>query len=142
MRALAVAAGILALSAASAAQSRAPDAGSLHSRLADTLRIDGVVPRSSTAMVVELPSGKVVFARNADVSLEPASNEKLSVTYAALVELGPEYRFPTEVLGEGHRVGSTLEGAARPQGLRRPDADDGRPEAARRDPLARRGSGT
>ena len=39
-------------------------------------------------MVVALPSGRVVFARNADLSLEPASNEKLGVTYAALVELG------------------------------------------------------
>ena len=53
-----------------------------------------------------LPSGQVVFARNADVSLEPASNEKLAVTYAALVELGAAYRFPTEVLGEGHRAGA------------------------------------
>ena len=32
------------------------------------------------------------------------------VTYAALVELGPSYRFPTEVLGEGDRSGSTWEG--------------------------------
>ena len=42
--------------------------------------------------------------------LEPASNEKLCVTYAALVELGPPYRFPTEVLGEGERVGGTWRG--------------------------------
>ena len=61
-------------------------------------------------MVVELPTGRVVFARNPDLSLEPASNEKLSVTYAALVELGPSYRWPTEVLGEGRRVGSTWQG--------------------------------
>jgi D-alanyl-D-alanine carboxypeptidase/D-alanyl-D-alanine-endopeptidase (penicillin-binding protein 4) len=61
-------------------------------------------------MVVELPTGHVVFARNADLALEPASNEKLSVTYASLVELGPAYRWPTEVLGEGRRVGSTWEG--------------------------------
>jgi D-alanyl-D-alanine carboxypeptidase/D-alanyl-D-alanine-endopeptidase (penicillin-binding protein 4) len=61
-------------------------------------------------MVVALPSGRVVFARNADVSLQPASNEKLAITYAALVELGPEYRFPTEVLGEGRRVGHTWQG--------------------------------
>jgi len=110
MRALLVAAGILALSAVFGAAVAGAGAGSLHSRLADTLRIDGIVPRTSTAMVVSLPSGKVVFARNADVSLEPASNEKLSVTYGALVELGHEYRFPTEVLGEGHRVGNTWMG--------------------------------
>ena len=110
MRTLAVAVGILALSAAFGGTLAGAGAGSLQSRLADTLRIDGLVPGTSTAMVVALPSGKVVFARNADVSLEPASNEKLSVTYAALVELGPEYRFPTEVLGEGRRVGHTWNG--------------------------------
>ena len=116
-------------------------AGSLHSRLAGTLRIDGIVPGASTAMVVVAAERKVVFARNADVSLEPASNEKLSVTYAALVELGPEYRFPTEVLGEGRRVGQHVAGAARPQGLRRPDAHDGRPRSASSGSSGARGSG-
>ncbi len=106
MRALTLAALILGLSAGVAGAG----AGSLHSRLARTLEINGIVPGTSTAMVVSLPSGRVVFARNADISLEPASNEKLAVTYAALVELGPDYRFPTEVLGEGRRVGSTWEG--------------------------------
>ena len=84
--------------------------GSLHRRLAGSFDTPGTVPAASTAMVVELPSGRVVFARNAALSLEPASNEKLPVTYAALVELGASYRFPTEVLGEGRRVGSTWVG--------------------------------
>ena len=110
MRKLAVAVGILALSAGVGGGAAGAGTGTLHSRLAETLRIDGLVPGTSTAMVVSLPSGKIVFARNADVSLEPASNEKLSVTYAALIELGPEYRFPTEVLGEGRRVGNTWKG--------------------------------
>jgi D-alanyl-D-alanine carboxypeptidase/D-alanyl-D-alanine-endopeptidase (penicillin-binding protein 4) len=84
--------------------------GSLHARLAGTFRVPGVDSSSSTAMVIELDTGQVVFARNADLSLEPASNEKLAVTYASLVELGPDYRWPTEVLGEGRRVGSTWQG--------------------------------
>ena len=84
--------------------------GSLDRRLAGSFATPGTVPTRSTAMVVEIPSGRVVFARNPGLSLEPASNEKLSVTYAALVELGPSYRFPTEVLGEGKRVGSTWVG--------------------------------
>ncbi len=86
------------------------DSGSLHSRLARTFHVHGVLPADSTAMVVALPSGRVVFARNADLSLEPASNEKLSVTYAALVDLGATYRFPTAILGQGRRVGDTWEG--------------------------------
>jgi D-alanyl-D-alanine carboxypeptidase/D-alanyl-D-alanine-endopeptidase (penicillin-binding protein 4) len=64
----------------------------------------------STAVVVSLPSGRVLYARNAGLALEPASNEKLCVTYTALVELGPGYRFPTEALGEGVRSGSTWRG--------------------------------
>jgi D-alanyl-D-alanine carboxypeptidase/D-alanyl-D-alanine-endopeptidase (penicillin-binding protein 4) len=106
MRLVALAALVLGLSTSIALAG----SGSLHSRLAGTFHVPGVDSASSTAMVVELPTGRIVFARNADLSLEPASNEKLSVTYAALVELGPSYRWPTEVLGEGRRVGDTWEG--------------------------------
>jgi D-alanyl-D-alanine carboxypeptidase/D-alanyl-D-alanine-endopeptidase (penicillin-binding protein 4) len=61
-------------------------------------------------MAVDLATGETIFARNADLALEPASNEKLPVTYGALVELGPDYRFRTAVLGEGTQVGSTWQG--------------------------------
>ena len=120
MRVLAVAAVVLGLSTSVALGG----SGSLHARLAGTFRVPGVESTSSTAMVVELPTGRVVFARNPDLSLEPASNEKLSITYASMVELGPSYRWPTEVLGEGRRVGSTWQGPADPEGLRRSDPDD------------------
>ena len=93
-------------------------------------------------MVVALPSGRVVFARNADLSLEPASNEKLSVTYAALVELGANYRFPTELLGQGRRVGDTWEGTADPQGLRRSEPHLERPAAGSRTSSGAKGSAT
>jgi len=59
----------------------------------------------SAGLVLDLSNGATLFARNADVSLAPASNEKLCVAYAALAELGPAYRFRTEMLGEGHRRG-------------------------------------
>ncbi len=100
----------IVLALALAAGAAGADSGTLHSRLAGAFRVPGVVAGDSTAMVVSLPSGRVVFARNADLSLEPASNEKLSVTYAALVELGAAYRFPTALLGQGGRVGDTWEG--------------------------------
>ncbi len=102
---------IAAVLAGCCAALAAAGAGSLDRRLADSFATPGIVPSASTAMVVELPSGRVVFAHNADLSLEPASNEKLSVTYAALVELGPSYRFPTELLGDGRRVGDTWFGS-------------------------------
>jgi D-alanyl-D-alanine carboxypeptidase/D-alanyl-D-alanine-endopeptidase (penicillin-binding protein 4) len=61
-------------------------------------------------MAIDLATGETLFARNANRALEPASNEKLAVTYGALVELGPAYRFQTQVLGEGKQVGSVWQG--------------------------------
>ena len=56
------------------------------------------------------------------LSLAPASNEKLTVTLRALQELGPAYRFRTEVLG-ARRPGRRRVARRRvPEGLRRPDA--------------------
>jgi D-alanyl-D-alanine carboxypeptidase len=39
-------------------------------------------------VAVDLTTGKPLFMRNSDLSLAPASNEKLPVTFAALRELG------------------------------------------------------
>src|SRR5438128_11196019 len=55
----------------------------------------------SGAAVVDLRTGRRVFGHGIWVPLVPASNEKLVVTYAALLGLGPRYRFRTAVLGEG-----------------------------------------
>jgi D-alanyl-D-alanine carboxypeptidase/D-alanyl-D-alanine-endopeptidase (penicillin-binding protein 4) len=91
-----------------AAQATAP---SIAGRLAKALDGPGVVSASSAAMAVDLETGATVFARNPDVPLEPASNEKLAVTYSALLDLGPGYRFRTKVLGEGRQVGRVWEGS-------------------------------
>jgi D-alanyl-D-alanine carboxypeptidase/D-alanyl-D-alanine-endopeptidase (penicillin-binding protein 4) len=96
------------LIAPAAALAAAP---SVDGRLARALDYPGVVRAFSAAMAVDLTTGAAVFARNPDISLQPASNEKLGLTYAALVELGPGYRFRTEVLGEGRRVGSVWRGS-------------------------------
>lgn len=77
----------------------------LHAALAG---FDG---RGTGALAVDLATGRVVYARNANASLLPASNEKLPLTYAALVALGPSFRLRTEVLGEGQLAdGSTWHG--------------------------------
>jgi D-alanyl-D-alanine carboxypeptidase/D-alanyl-D-alanine-endopeptidase (penicillin-binding protein 4) len=98
----------LALAAGTAAGADA--AASPATRLARALASPHVADASSAAVAVDLRTGALLFARNADVPLQPASNEKLAVGYAALVELGPEYRFPTEVLGEGRREGRVWRG--------------------------------
>ena len=78
--------------------------------LSAALATPGVDASTSTAIVLQIPSGRVVYARNPALPLEPASNEKLGVTYTALVEFGPHYRFPTEILGEGRRAGNVWRG--------------------------------
>src|SRR5438477_12457856 len=75
----------------------------LPTRLANALAVRGVATETSAAVAVGLLTGRTLFARHAELSLVPASNEKLPVTYAALVELGPAYRFRTEVLGRGRQ---------------------------------------
>ena len=65
---------------------------------------------TSAALAVDLQSDGVVFARNADLSLAPASNEKLPITFAALRQLGLAYRFKTEVLGGGTQDGTVWHG--------------------------------
>jgi serine-type D-Ala-D-Ala carboxypeptidase/endopeptidase (penicillin-binding protein 4) len=82
----------------------------LPTRLAQALAVPGSRPAASAAIAIDLASGRPVFERNADTSLIPASNEKLTVTYAALVSLGVRYRFRTEVLSVGRQDGTTWNG--------------------------------
>jgi D-alanyl-D-alanine carboxypeptidase/D-alanyl-D-alanine-endopeptidase (penicillin-binding protein 4) len=79
-------------------------------RLANALAVPGNSWATSAALAVDLQSDGVVFARNPDLSLAPASNEKLPVTFAALRELGLSYRFKTEVLGRGTQEGTVWHG--------------------------------
>lgn len=105
MRTLLVSIAISLLLAPSAA-ARLP----LPTRLAHALEVPSLTASSSGAIAIDLASGGVVFERNADTPLAPASNEKLPLTFAALRTLGPAYRFPTEVLGRGQLVGGTWQG--------------------------------
>jgi D-alanyl-D-alanine carboxypeptidase/D-alanyl-D-alanine-endopeptidase (penicillin-binding protein 4) len=58
----------------------------------------GPLASARTSVVVEdVETGQVVFARDPDVLLNPASNVKLVTSAAALARLGPEFRFDTEL---------------------------------------------
>jgi len=52
----------------------------------------------SSILVEAVDTGEVVYARDPDVLLNPASNVKLVTTAAALARLGPDFRFSTELL--------------------------------------------
>ncbi len=60
--------------------------------------------------VVELGTGRVIYARNAGRKFIVASNEKLVTAAAALQILGENYEFRTAILARGTIVGGVLRG--------------------------------
>jgi serine-type D-Ala-D-Ala carboxypeptidase/endopeptidase (penicillin-binding protein 4) len=88
----------------------------LTERLARALAVPHISVAHSAAGALDLTTGAVVFGRNTSLSLAPASNEKLAVTYAALETLGPDYQIETDVLGEGQLIGTTWRGSLVLQG--------------------------
>jgi D-alanyl-D-alanine carboxypeptidase/D-alanyl-D-alanine-endopeptidase (penicillin-binding protein 4) len=102
-----------------AAESVAPSASDAHAgmgleRLAWVIDSSLAKPdlRGATiGIVVESPSsGEVLFERNADLPMIPASNMKLVTAACALSMLGPDYTYLTDLLTDGRVEGPTLEG--------------------------------
>jgi D-alanyl-D-alanine carboxypeptidase/D-alanyl-D-alanine-endopeptidase (penicillin-binding protein 4) len=82
----------------------------LAQRLSRALAVPHVSTARSAAVALDLTTGTAVFERHAGLSLVPASNEKLAVTYTALETLGPDFQVETDVLGQGGLVGTTWRG--------------------------------
>jgi D-alanyl-D-alanine carboxypeptidase/D-alanyl-D-alanine-endopeptidase (penicillin-binding protein 4) len=91
----------VALAAAQPGAGTRPAPRSLAAELNASLTAKGIGRGHTGAMALDLRSGVVLFAHNAAEPFVPASNEKLPVTYAALVLLGPSFRFRTEVRTAG-----------------------------------------
>ncbi len=100
----------LALAAATPAASARAGEVPLTARLAQALAVPNVNHRRSAAVVVDLEAGRVIFARNPDVPLAPASTEKLALSFALLTTLGPVHRIQTHVVGRGGLQGGTWRG--------------------------------
>jgi D-alanyl-D-alanine carboxypeptidase/D-alanyl-D-alanine-endopeptidase (penicillin-binding protein 4) len=83
----------------------------LQRKLANALRVPHVAPARSAAVAYDLASGAVLFQQNGDRPLAPASNEKLPLTYAAVVRLGGGFRIETDVLGQGQQEGTRWTGS-------------------------------
>ncbi len=56
------------------------------------------------ALVVDLNTGETLYSRNASEKFIPASNMKLFSDAAALLALGPNYRFQTELSTDAHHL--------------------------------------
>ena len=90
----------------------AASSASLENALERALHVPHVSLAATGAVVLDLETGDTVYSHNASLSLLPASNEKLAVTYAALTALGPAFRIETDVLGTGEQTGSTWRGTS------------------------------
>ena len=97
----------MAVAAATAAPAAERD---LSTRLTKSLRSPHLSPARTAAIAVDAHTGAVLYAHNPALPVVPASNAKLPVSWAALVRLGPGFRFRTEVLGAGARTGSIWKG--------------------------------
>ncbi|MGZ4386620.1 MAG: D-alanyl-D-alanine carboxypeptidase/D-alanyl-D-alanine endopeptidase [Gaiellaceae bacterium] len=97
-----------AISAAKTSDETAKPA--LQRALARALGSSRIPRRLTGALAVDLSSGEDVFALNGRRPLEPASTEKLAVSFSALRVLGPDFQIETLLLGRGSREGSTWKG--------------------------------
>ena len=82
----------------------------LQDKLAKALRVPHVSAATSAAVAVDLDTGQQLFATNDTLSLAPASNEKLALTYALFSSFSPTMRITTKVSALGLQRGTTLNG--------------------------------
>ena len=85
------------LAAAGNSQGRAVTPGGLSARLSGTLGLPVLGPHVA-AVVADLSTGRVLFARDGGSPFTPASTAKLATSVAALDVLGPGARFSTRVV--------------------------------------------
>jgi D-alanyl-D-alanine carboxypeptidase/D-alanyl-D-alanine-endopeptidase (penicillin-binding protein 4) len=82
----------------------------LQYRLDRALAVPHVDRSQAAAVAIDLGTGEVLYERNAARALAPASTEKLTLSYALLVRLGPAYRIHTDLLADGAAEGATWRG--------------------------------
>jgi serine-type D-Ala-D-Ala carboxypeptidase/endopeptidase (penicillin-binding protein 4) len=101
---------LVALAAPASTPARPIQDSQLQIRLARALHVPHVAAARSAAVALDLTTGTVLFQQNGNRPLAPASNEKLPLTYAALVRLGTTFRIETDVLGQGEQDGTQWTG--------------------------------
>jgi D-alanyl-D-alanine carboxypeptidase/D-alanyl-D-alanine-endopeptidase (penicillin-binding protein 4) len=88
---------VLLCSVAGAQVTQRPQADPLSRRIDAILGAPELQKNLWGVAVVSLPEGKVLYQRNAEKLMQPASNTKLFATAAALGLVGPDYKFQTTV---------------------------------------------
>jgi serine-type D-Ala-D-Ala carboxypeptidase/endopeptidase (penicillin-binding protein 4) len=91
---------VCALCAAHTASASPAERQALRSAVDALLSQPPLMGARASVEVVSLDDGTVIYARGADDQLNPASNTKLVTAAAALLRLGPEFRFTTDLLAD------------------------------------------
>lgn len=87
------------------------DPAALKPRIDAILAAKALTGATLGVQAVDLATGAVLYSRNPDLPLNPASNIKLVTTAAALALLGPEHRYVTRVyVAKKTLKGHTIEG--------------------------------
>jgi serine-type D-Ala-D-Ala carboxypeptidase/endopeptidase (penicillin-binding protein 4) len=84
--------------------------GTLRAQLTASLKSPDLPLGRTAAFAVDLQTGELLYAHNASRPFIPASNEKLPVAWTALTRLGRAFRFRSELVGVGRRVGTEWKG--------------------------------
>lgn len=82
----------------------------LTSKLDSYVNVDAAKAGFVGLLVKSLKDDRVLYSKDAEKMLIPASCLKLIVTSTALEKLGPDYKFKTELLLNGVQEGDTLKG--------------------------------
>jgi D-alanyl-D-alanine carboxypeptidase/D-alanyl-D-alanine-endopeptidase (penicillin-binding protein 4) len=110
MHRIALLAAFTVLTCVSPAAAAVRSDSTLQDKLAKALRVPHVSSATSAAVAVDLVTGQQLFATNDSLSLAPASNEKLALTYALFSSFSPTMRITTKVSALGVQRGTTLNG--------------------------------
>lgn len=86
----------------------------------------GLSPQNTAVRMVSMKTGQVLFEKNADKALMPASNMKVITSAAALHLLKPEFRFKTTLFSTAPLRGGVLQGDIYLKGYGDPVLDDER----------------
>jgi len=92
------------------ADENAPSLAYLQKRIETALETSILRDASIGIQIVSVDTGDVMYERNPDLILNPASNTKLVTSAAALVKLNPEYQFITSVYIKGQLNDGVLSG--------------------------------
>lgn len=74
----------------------------LENTVSQTSREDGMKHSVLTVCVYNVTTGKEIYARNADMSVTPASVQKLLTTGVGFARLGSDFRFTTKIAIRGN----------------------------------------